>query len=205
MGKRNQKKNKLRKQLSKTTLQENKKLIDENVLSQAIVNAYQIIEENKKKEEYALEKAAQKEWDEIIGQKKYPQNEKSYLKKFHKIRNDAYLIWNFLFFEPKNVKDMRTTMGLLQMAIISIFIMCKWFLYLVSLVAIYLAFSKKEAIISYLLFAFVSWIFARAFRIAVFEIEKMKDGNLLISLFSACTSFVAMVVAIIALFATEGG
>ena len=50
-----------------------------------------------------------------------------------------------------------------------------------------------------LMIAFVLWVFARIFRIASFEMEKMKDGNLLTAIFSGVLSFVAVVIAIVAI------
>lgn len=68
---------------------------------------------------------------------------------------------------------------------------------------IYFAFKGDVDIIAYLLIAAITWMFGRAFRIAIFEIDKIRDDNLLISIFSGCISFVAMVVAIIALFISQ--
>ena len=47
--------------------------------------------------------------------------------------------------------------------------------------------------------AIVLWVFARIFRIASFEIEKIEDGNLIIAIFSGVLSFVAVVIAIVAI------
>jgi len=47
--------------------------------------------------------------------------------------------------------------------------------------------------------AVVLWVFARIFRIASFEVEKIDDGNLIIAIFSGVLSFVAVVIAIVAI------
>lgn len=130
MGKNKKKKNEKNKQEQKVVPKSVEKVIDEKNLTQAIVKAYQVIEEQKKKEEAELIIKAKKEWQEIIGQKEYPENEKWYLKKIHALRNDFYALWNFLFFKSKNVKDLRMTISLMQLAIIGIFKVCKWCLYL---------------------------------------------------------------------------
>ena len=43
------------------------------------------------------------------------------------------------------------------------------------------------------------WLFARAFRIAMFEVAKIKDANMLIAVFSGCISFVAVLISIVSL------
>ena len=108
-------------------------------------------------------------------------------------------MWSLFFFKSENVRDIRTTLGLMQLAVIGIFTICKWCLYFISLAMVYSVLTNGVDVISHLSFAFATWMFARVFRIAVFEIEKMKDGNLLIAIFSGCISFTAMVVAIITL------
>lgn len=178
----------------------NEKLIDEETLALAMVKAYQIVEEKKKAQEVELENNEKKEWQEALGQKEFPENEKWIWKKIHAARNDLFALWNILFFKSKNVKDMRTTMVLMQLAVMGMFAICKWCLYLLSIAGIYSLVIGQGDYIPGLSITLVAWMFARIFRIAAFEIEKMKDGNLLIAIFSGCVSFAAMVVAIIALF-----
>lgn len=191
------KKNNQKKQKDNT--QVNATMMEESVLTQAIVKAYQIIEERKKEEENRLASKEKKEWKKVTGQKEYPENEKWYLKKIHEVRNDCSVTWNLFFFKPGNVRDIRATLGLIQLAVIGIFKVCKWCLYFISLAMIYFVLVNGADAFLYLLFALAIWMFARVFRIAVFEIEKMKDGNLLVAIFSGCISFIAMVAAIITL------
>ena len=178
----------------------NQIIIDSKIMADAIVKAYQIIEKEKVEKAIELEKNEKKEWQEIMGQKEYPENEKWYLKRFHIARNNFMSIWNLLFFKSKNVRDLRATFSLIQLAVVYIFKLCKWCLYVISFAASISAFQNGVENLSNLAIAFVIWTFARLFRIASFEVEKVKDGNLLIALFSGCISFVAMVVAIIAIF-----
>ena len=196
-------KNKKQKQKNKkdqNSVNSNQIIIDDQTMTDAIVKAYQIIEKQKVETEIELEKKEKREWQEIMGQKEYPENEKWYLKRFHIARNNFMSIWNLLFFKSKNARDLRATFSLIQLAVVEIFKLCKWCLYFISFVATISAFQNGVENISNLAIAFVIWTFARLFRIASFEVEKVKDGNLLIALFSGCISFVAMVVAIIAIF-----
>lgn len=201
MGKKQRSKNGQKKQNNQQKQKEITQVneIEESALTQAIVRAYQIIEKNKKEEEARLANQAKKEWQRVIGQKEYPDNEKWFWKKIHAIRNNWNAMWSLFFFKSENVRDIRTTLGLMQLAVIGIFTICKWCLYFISLAMVYLILINGADVVSHLSFAFVAWMFARIFRIAVFEIEKMKDGNLLIAIFSGCISFAAMVVAIITL------
>ncbi len=201
MGKKQRSKNGQKKQNNQQKQKEITQVneIEESALTQAIVRAYQIIEKNKKEEEARLANQAKKEWQRVIGQKEYPDNEKWFWKKIHAIRNNWNAMWSLFFFKSENVRDIRTTLGLMQLAVIGIFTICKWCLYFISLAMVYLILINGVDVVSHLSFAFVTWMFARVFRIAVFEIEKMKDGNLLIAIFSGCISFAAMVVAIITL------
>lgn len=201
MGKKRRSKNGQKKQNNQQKQKEITQVneLEESALTQAIVRAYQIIEKNKKEEEARLANQAKKEWQRVIGQKEYPDNEKWFWKKIHAIRNNWNAMWSLFFFKSENVRDIRTTLGLMQLAVIGIFTICKWCLYFISLAMVYLILINGADVVSHLSFAFVTWMFARVFRIAVFEIEKMKDGNLLIAIFSGCISFAAMVVAIITL------
>ena len=196
-------KNKKQKQNNKkkhNSVNSNQTIIDSKIMADAIVEAYQIIEKDKGEKATELEKNERKEWQEIMGQKEYPENEKWYLKRFHIARNNFMSIWNLLFFKSKNARNLRATFSLIQLAVVEIFKLCKWCLYFISFAATISAFQNGVENLSNLAIAFVIWAFARLFRIASFEVEKVKDGNLLIALFSGCISFVAMVVAIIAIF-----
>ena len=199
MKNKKQKKNK-NSEKQQNPVNSNQIIVDSKIMADAIVRAYQIIENDKAEKAIELEEAEKKEWQEIMGQKEYPENEKWYLKRFHIARNNFMSIWNLLFFKSKNVRDLRATFSLIQLAVVYIFKLCKWCLYFISFAAVISAFQNGVENLSNLAIAFVIWAFARLFRIASFEVEKVKDGNLLIALFSGCISFVAMVVAIIAMF-----
>ena len=174
--------------------------IDKQMMVDAIVKSYQIIVKQKVEKELEIERKEKQEWQKIMGQKEYPENEKWYLKRLHIARNDFVLIWNLLFFKSKNARDLRATFGLIKLSVVEIVKLCKWCLYFVSFAVVISAFQNGGKNLSNLIIAFLMWAFARLFRIASFEVEKVKDGNLLIALFSGTISFVAMVVAIIAIF-----
>lgn len=194
------KKQKQNNKKQKNAVDSNQIITEQKITVEAIVKAYQIIEKQKVEKEIELEKNEKREWQEIMGQKEYQENEKWYLKRLHIARNNWMAIWNLLFFKSKNARDLRATFSLIQLAVVEIFKLCKWCLYFVSFAIVISALQSGGDSLSNIAIAIVIWAFARLFRIASFEVDKVKDGNLLIALFSGCISFVAMVVAIIAIF-----
>lgn len=100
MGKKRRSKNGQKKQNNQKKQKEITQVneIEESALTQAIVRAYQIIEKNKKEEEAILANQAKKEWQRVIGQKEYPDNEKWFWKKIHTIRNNWNAMWSLFFF-----------------------------------------------------------------------------------------------------------
>lgn len=194
------KKQKQNNKKQKNAVDSNQIITEQKIIVEAIVKAYQIIEKQKVEREIELEKNEKREWQEIMGQKEYQENEEWYLKRLHIARNNWMAIWNLLFFKSKNARDLRATFSLIQLAVVEIFKLCKWCLYFVSFAIVISALQNGGDSLSNIAIAIVIWAFARLFRIALFEVEKVKNGNLLIALFSGCISFVAMVVAIIAIF-----
>ena len=193
MGKMKRKNNK--QNLSSTTM----KNFDEKVLAREIINAHEEYEHYKETEKKKEEEKRQEEWLKTLNQKEYPSNEKWIWRKCHQIRNDFFLFNNLLFIEAKDVKDMRATFGLLRLAVIGIFALCKWVLYLCAASMICGIWNNSIEIALGCMIAIVLWVFARIFRIASFEIEKIEDGNLIIAIFSGVLSFVAVIIAIVAI------
>ncbi len=196
MSRRNKGNNNKQKTTTKEVAREN---IDEKVLAREIIKAhgeYECCKSIKKEEE---DKKRQEEWFRILNQKEYPPNEKWILRKYHKFRNDFFFWINLLFINAKNVRDTRATFGLMRLAVVGIFLLCKWFLYLCAAGMIYGVWNSTIEIALGCTLAFILWVFARIFRIASFEVDKIDDGNLIISIFSGVVSFVAVVIAIIAI------
>ena len=184
------------KQNSSSTKMKN---IDEKVLAREIIKAHEEYEHYRQTEKEKEEKKRQEEWLKTLNQKEYPSNEKWIWRKCHQIRNDFFLFKNLLFIKAKDVKDMRATFGLMRLAVIGIFALCKWVLYLCAASMIYGIWNNSIEIALGCMIAIVLWVFARIFRIASFEIEKIEDGNLIIAIFSGVLSFVAVIIAIVAI------
>lgn len=180
--------------------------IDYDKLAEAIVRANIILKEQEKADENNTIDAKEKEWHKIIGVKDYPDSEKFFKRKIHEIRNNISLLLHIVFFKEKNAKYDVATFGLLQMATICVFSLCKLILYVLTLlflVATFFTLSNKEWIFYfnpvYLLYAFLTFFFSRIFRVASFEIKNITDRNYLIGILSATTCFFAMIIAILAL------
>lgn len=193
MGKKKRTNNK---QNSSSTTMKN---IDEKVLACEIIKAHEEYEHYRQTEKEKEEKKRQEEWLKTLNQKEYPSNEKWIWRKCHQIRNDFFLFKNLLFIKAKDVKDMRATFGLMRLAVIGIFALCKWVLYLCAASRIYGIWNNSIEVALGCMIAIVLWVFARIFRIASFEIEKIEDGNLIIAIFSGVLSFVAVIIAIVAI------
>ncbi|MBQ8605001.1 MAG: hypothetical protein IJ410_09205 [Oscillospiraceae bacterium] len=177
-----------------------KGFVDEQVLSKAIVKAYFEIEDKKKENEQKLTEKEQKEWLSFLGQEDYPADEKWLLKKWHRYRNDFVGIWRLLFIKAKDVKDMRATFGLISMATALVFRACKWLLYVLSLYVFILSINNKILLIMGTSLSIMIWMIARLFRIAAFEIDKMRDTNMLLTIFSAALTFVTIIIPVITFF-----
>ena len=155
--------------------------------------------ERKKFEIEKREQENQKEWNQILGQKEYPENENWFWKNVHKKRNDIVALYKLLFFKQKDVRDPRATFVLISLATMGIFSICKWMLYIFVISIIVGMFKMKIDILLGITLSFVLWMLARIFRMASFEVEKIRDGNLLIAIFSGVLSFVAVIIAIVAI------
>lgn len=174
-----------------------KGFVDEQILSQAIVKAYFEIEDKKKEKEQKLAEKEQKEWLKVLGQKEYPENEKWFLKIIHLLRNDIVGVWKLMFIKSKDVKNARATFGLISMAISMIFKGCEILLYLLSACVFYFSVTHKLYIIIGIALSIFLFMIARLFRLALFEIDKMKDAEMLLGIFSAVLTSVTVIVPII--------
>ena len=169
------------------------------MLAREIIKAHEEYELYKTAEKEKAEKKCQEEWLKILNQKEYPSNEKWFLRKYHKFRNDVFLFRNLLFIKAKDVRDMRATFALMRLAVMGIFTLCKWILYFCAASMMYGVWDKTIGLIFGCMIALIMWVFARIFRMASFEVEKIDDGNLIIAIFSGALSFVAVVIAIVAI------
>ncbi len=202
----NKRKNKKAISTATTTINNNIEL-DYDKLAEAIVRANKRIKEQDELVVKENDDISRKEWQKIIGYKEYAKSESRLKRKVHKFRNGFSILWHMITFKEKNAKYDVATFGLLQLATVIVFNICKWLLYLLSLLILIMSFFTLQDKVfvfnfrPFLLFYFIpTFLFSRLFRMAAFEINHITDRNYLISILSATTCFFAMIVAIIALF-----
>ena len=172
---------------------------DEKVLAHEIIRAYEALEYKKKSEAEKREQEKQEEWHKILGKKEYPENEKWFLKTVHRKRNEIVTLYKLLFFKQKDIREPRATFVLMSLATMGIFFICRWMLYILVIPIIIGMFKREINILFGVTISFALWIVGRIFRIASFEIDNIRDNNLLIAIFSGAMSFVAVVIAIVAI------
>lgn len=185
----------------------NKCSIDYEKLAHAIVKAQQISKEKAERDEKKEQAKHREEWYKTIGYTELKGNEKLLLKLWIKIRNFGVIIKTFFLYKKEYAKTDSMTFSLLQMATSGILGIIKLLFYVIGVLFIVaLATAVKDEIatmgiwIGYILLSFLTFALGKMFKIASFEVENMTDRNLLISIFSAITSFVAMVLAVVAFF-----
>lgn len=185
----------------------NKCSIDYEKLAHAIVKAQQISKEKAERDEKKEQAKHKCEWYKTIGYTELKGNEKILSRLGVEISNFFVIIKTFLFYKKEYAKTDNMTFSLLQMATSGILEIIKLLFYVIGILFIVaLATAIKDEIatmgiwIGYILLSFLTFVLGKMFKIASFEVENMTDRNLLISIFSAMTSFIAMMLAIFALF-----
>lgn len=173
--------------------------INYDKLAELIVCATEKLEEKKNKKNEEENNAHQIEWNRILKQKIYPKNEKWMKRKLHQFRNELMAYIELVFFKEKNTKDTIATFALIKLATEMMFVCIKWSLYILCMKFIYNFCVNSADNLILLVFAFIAWTIARLVRIAVFEVKKMEDANLILAIFSGSISFVALIVAIVAI------
>ena len=171
--------------------------LDERIIAKEIIYAYEEIERIKRNEEERQKEILKDEWNEILGYKNYPIDESWLKRKGHIFRNDIVGIFRLLFIKSNKVKEMRATFGLMKAGITMVFKCCKWLLYIFSLSILCVSITQKSYLIWGMAVSLAVWMLARLFRIAIFEIDKLTDENMLVAIFSATLSFVTIIIPVI--------
>lgn len=180
-------------------------LFDYQKLADAIVKAELKTKEKEDERRKQENEKAIAEWQEIIGYKEYGDGGNKFTKTFQNLRNNFVVFIHILFFKKKNAKYDVATFAVLKLLLALIFEIFKLLLYLLAIglpiYVIYQSINNGFVIsnILILLFSLLSLIVARCIRVAQFEIENIVKREYLIGILSAITSFVAMIIALIAL------
>lgn len=181
-------------------------------MQQIITNALLAVEDAK--EQRATEKKEQerKNFREAMGYKDYS-TEKGLKKSILVFLNRIKMIFKLLFAPKRLIKGDDATFGLLKMTVETFFWVAKWATTLFA--AIVIAYIPLQYIVEAIpvisigqniifgMYAVVSFLLSRMFRMASIEVDKIEDRNLLFGIFTSITSIVSIVLAIIAV--VQGG
>ena len=171
--------------------------IDYDKLAEAIVRAELKVDDELKAKKEAEHEKLQKEWDNTLG---YDDN----LKGCKKIGNTLKILWNIITFKKEKVLSSVANNALLRMILAVIYFIFEYLIYAISVVGFGLmirSFVKGSFSWGFLILAIVFLMFfiARIVRMARFEVDYIEDKNYLATLFSAVTSFIAIVVSTVAI------
>lgn len=176
-------------------------------MQQIITNALLAVEDTK--EQRATEKKEQerKNFREAMGYKDYS-TEKGLKKSILVFLNRNKMIFKLLFAPKRLIKGDDATFGLLKMTLEIFFWLAKWATTLFA--AIVIAYIPLQYIVEAIpvisigqnvifgIYAVVSFLLSRMFRMASIEVDKIEDRNYLFGLFASVASIVSIVIAIIA-------
>lgn len=172
--------------------------IDYNKLAEAIVKATEIASERKLKKDTDAQAEANKQWRKVnhIDAEKQPK----------KLFQQLWFFIRFPFVRKKNMVSNRASYVLQAMVIVSILRIFQFvfaILGIASLIGICNTFNFTEWNVANLYFIcplMIVWFIYGLLRMCIVEVDRLRDRQLLLAALSAITSFVAMIVAIIAIF-----
>ena len=173
--------------------------IDYDKLSNAIVSAHSLIESKKR----LAEEESTKTWRKKLGWVDYSHERNIFKRKFLETINWIVVFYRILSTKNKYTSDMHVTNVFLQFLLQLIFSALSIGAFIISapLVA-YWIFHLLDSFLGNLFFViFISALILLGFiaRKVAAEIENIRDIQLVISILSAVTSFIAMIIALIAL------
>lgn len=172
--------------------------IDYNKLAEAIVRANELAAERKAERERKAQEKSEAQWRKAIrvDAEKQP-------KKFFQ---ELGFVLKLPFIKKEKISDDRATFALERTVvceILKLFQAAFAIIGIISVIGVLNCFKFATWTYYNLFFiaAFVnSWIMCGIFRMSAIEINKMQDRQMVRSILSAITSFVAMIIAIVALF-----
>lgn len=214
--KRNRNRNRNR---NKTTQNANKQImsnvteIDYDKLAQAIVKAHQTIKENEEAEQQKQKELDQIEWNKLIGYTE--NNEKTFFKRVrHNFRNKCNKLKFLIRYDSDKHQKPNMIYNIIELLTESVFDIIKLVCFtsgvVILVVSIYgyiLSYNNCQYEMEFLyvplfIYAISVVIYGILFRVAQKQVEFLKEKDQLISIFSAMTCFVAMILAIISLIIT---
>ncbi|MBR4655685.1 MAG: hypothetical protein IKO68_03720 [Oscillospiraceae bacterium] len=168
--------------------------IDYDKLADAIVRANHTIEaEKRERAEKEIE-----EWRKTIGVRDYPH------RPIRQALNNTASVFRMMFIKRDKATTSKATYSLIRVYAEWSFSAVKWLLYIIS--AILVLYGVNTAIHSdwmrmatHLVYALLTFVMARLFRIAGFEVSNMRDRSEVLAISSTIAAIAALMVAIAAL------
>lgn len=177
-------------------------------MQQIIVNALLAAEEAKVQKAKQRKEEEQKRFQEAMGYKDYPKS-KGLKEQIQVSLNRLKMLINLLFAPKHLIQGDSATFGLLRIFIEMFFWLAKVLMMLFTIaVAVYIPLQFISDGIQVLpvvqnvllgIYALISFLLSRMFRMASIEVNKIEDKNLLFGIFASITSIVSIVVAVIAI------
>lgn len=179
--------------------------IDYEKLAHAIANALIEADSMREKRREEEQKQAKERLNHILGEKECPQNAVKIKRWWYKARNEISSFWRLLWLKKEDAENIQAATALAQLALVIIFGGCQLLLYGMAISHIYhLLFSQATfqilPTILRLLWAVASFLYAQLFRLARFEVDRLRDGEYVIALLSGVASFLAMLFTLMSLF-----
>lgn len=177
-------------------------------LVQVIAEALLRYDEQKSKKRDNEGKEQQERFNKLVGYKDH--SSESFLKKIlFSFGNQIKVFFNILFMKKKQIEGTRATSSLIKMFTYCVFFLANlsltlFSLFLIACVPIQYCVSTITPLPWYsnvllIIAAFISFVFARLFRMASIEVEKLQDYNFIFGIFACVTSIISLAIAIIAI------
>lgn len=170
----------------------------QHIIANAIVEA----EEIKAQKEENHRKKVLAEWHKTIGYKEHENG-------FKQFCNYVYVFIKILFLPKKDIKGNTASSVLLILFIELFFGLMKWISLLLAILLLVcfpiLYFMGNISQFPWQLYSYcvplalLAFIFSRLFRMAGIEIDNLNDRNYLFGLFASITSFVSIIIAVVAI------
>ena len=169
--------------------------IGSNELKSIIANALIKADEIRIQKDEEARKEKDRKWHEVIGYKDYS-DKKGLAKWALRFINDVVILAKLPFIPKEKIETDWISWSLLKAAMVILFQFITYGFLLVSFVGLLFAIIQQKNII-YIILAFPIYALYGILRMATVEIDKIRDRNYLISLFTAIVTVISVIIAIV--------
>lgn len=161
-----------------------------DIIAKAIIKADEI--RIQKEEERS--KDIDKRWHETIGYKDYS-NKKGLAKWALRLINDIVILVKIPFIPKAKIETDWISWSLLKTAMVILFQGITLMLFISTIIPVYMAIQQKNFF--YISFAFLLYALGGISRMTTIEIDRIRDRNYLIGLFTAIVTVISVIIAVI--------